>query len=65
MTSIPITSWQRDGEKTQTVTDYFLGLQNHRGVTAATKLKHLTPIFWPREFHGLYSQWGSQRVRHN
>ena len=23
-----------------------------------------TPIFWPREFHGLYSQWG-HRVRHN
>ena len=25
-------SWQRDGEKVETVTDfYFLGLQNHRG----------------------------------
>ena len=23
-----------------------------------------TPVFWPREFHGLYSPWGS-RVRHN
>ena len=26
MASVPITSWQIDGE---TVTDYFLGLQNH------------------------------------
>ena len=27
----PITSWQIDGEKMATVTDYFCGLQNHRG----------------------------------
>ena len=27
----PITSWQIDGETMQTVTDYFLGLQNDRG----------------------------------
>ena len=27
----PITSWQIDGEKIETVTDYFLGLQNHCG----------------------------------
>ena len=25
----PITSWQIDGETMKTVTDYFLGLQNH------------------------------------
>ena len=25
----PITSWQVDGETMETVTDYFLGLQNH------------------------------------
>ena len=25
-----ITSWQTDGETTESVTDYFLGLQNHR-----------------------------------
>ena len=25
----PITSWQIDGETVETVTDYFLGLQNH------------------------------------
>ena len=24
-----------------------------------------TPVFWPGEFHGLYSPWGSQRVRHD
>ena len=30
MASSPITSWQIDGEKMETVTDfYFLGLQNH------------------------------------
>ena len=29
MASVPITSWQIDGEKVETVSDYFLGLQNH------------------------------------
>ena len=29
MTSSPITSWQIDGGTMETVTDYFLGLQNH------------------------------------
>ena len=29
MSSGPVTSWQIDGETTETVTDYFLGLQNH------------------------------------
>ena len=29
MASAPITSWQIDGETMETVTDYFLGLQNH------------------------------------
>ena len=28
MASSPITSWQIDGETAETVTDYFLGLQN-------------------------------------
>ena len=32
MSSGPITSWQIDGEKVETVTDYFLGLQNHCGL---------------------------------
>ena len=31
MSSGPITSWQIDGGKVETVTDYFLGLQNHCG----------------------------------
>ena len=30
MASGPVTSWQIDGETMETVTDYFLGLQNHR-----------------------------------
>ena len=29
MASSPITSWEIDGETMETVTDYFLGLQNH------------------------------------
>ena len=29
MASSPITSWQIDGETMETVTDYFLGHQNH------------------------------------
>ena len=29
MASSPITSWKIDGETMETVTDYFLGLQNH------------------------------------
>jgi len=29
MASGPTTSWQIDGETVETVTDYFLGLQNH------------------------------------
>ena len=29
MASSPITSWQIDGETMETVTYYFLGLQNH------------------------------------
>ena len=29
MTSSPTTSWQIDGETVETVTDYFLGVQNH------------------------------------
>ena len=29
MASSPITSWEIDEERVETVTDYFLGLQNH------------------------------------
>ena len=40
MTSVPITSWQKEGETVETLTDYFLGLQNHCGWwTATMKLK--------------------------
>ena len=24
-----------------------------------------TPVFWPGEFHGLYSPWGSQSIGHH
>jgi len=34
MASGPITSWQIDGERMETMTDYFFGLQSHM-VTAA------------------------------
>ena len=39
MASSPFTSWQIDGETMETVTDYFLGLQNHWGWSAAMKLE--------------------------
>ena len=40
MASGPITSWEIDGETVETVTDYFLGLQNSlKMVIAAMKLK--------------------------
>ena len=29
MASVPITSWQIDGETVETMSDYFFGLQNH------------------------------------
>ena len=32
MAAGPITSWQIDGETMETVTDYFLGLQNPKSV---------------------------------
>ena len=31
MASGPITSWQLDGERVETLADYFSGLQNHSG----------------------------------
>ena len=31
MSSGPVTSWKIDGETMETVTDFFLGLQNHCG----------------------------------
>ena len=42
MASSPITSWQMEGEKMETVTDYFLGLQKSlQMVAVAMKLRHL------------------------
>ena len=39
MASGPITSWQIDGETVETMANYFAGIQNHWGMTAAMKLK--------------------------
>ena len=65
MTSSPITSWQQMGKKRKQWQNLFSWApKSLKTVTAATKLKHLTPVFWPREFHGLYSPWG-RRVGHN
>ena len=51
MTSGPITSWQIDGETTETVTDFiFLGSKSLQMVTAAMKLKDaffLEEKLWP------------------
>ena len=42
MASSPITSWQREGEKVEAVTDFiFLGSKITETVTAATKLKDI------------------------
>ena len=51
MASGPITSWQKDGETMETVTDYFGGLQKSlQMVTAAMKLKDACSLeekLWP------------------
>ena len=51
MASGPITSWQKDGEPMETVTDYFGGLQKSlQMVTAAMKLKDACSLeekLWP------------------
>ena len=39
MASSPITSWQIDGETMETVTDCFLGLQNHCGGACSHEIK--------------------------
>ena len=49
MASGPITSWQIDGETVETVTDYFLGLQNHcRWWLQPWKLKTFVP--WKKSY---------------
>ena len=39
MASGPITSWQTEGEKVETVTVNFLGLQNHCGFDCSHEIK--------------------------
>ena len=39
MASDPITSWQIDGEKVETMLDFILGGSKITGMTAAMKLK--------------------------
>ena len=43
MASSPITSWQIDGKTMETVTDYFLGLQNDCS-DSIQKIKRLAPF---------------------
>ena len=54
MASSPITSWQIDGEAMETVTDYFLGLQNQ----CQRKQWHPTPVLFPGKSHGWRSLMG-------
>ena len=45
MASGPITSWQIDGEKVETVADFiFLGSKSLKTVTAAMKLKDVCSL---------------------
>ena len=45
MASGPITSWQIDGEKVETVTDFiFLGFESLQMVTTAMKLKDVCSL---------------------
>ena len=49
MAPSPITSWQIDGEKMETVTDFiFLGSKSLQMVTAAMKLKDASP--WKKRY---------------
>ena len=46
----PITSWQIDGETVETVSDYFLGLQNHQFFDTQLSLQSNSHIYtWPLE----------------
>ena len=47
MASSPITSWQIDGEKLETVTDFiFLGSKSLQMVIATLKLKDMEEMLW-------------------
>ena len=43
MASGPITSWEIDGETVETVSDFFWAPKSLQMVTAAVKLKDVTP----------------------
>ena len=50
MASGPITSWQRDGERVETITDFIFGGQSLQMVIAAMKLKDAYSLegkLWP------------------
>ena len=54
MASCPITSWEKDEEKLETVTDFILGApKSLQMVTAAIKVKHNAP--WKRVMTNLDS----------
>ena len=62
MASGPITSWQIDGKRMETVRDFILGrLQNHCrfdpwvGKIPWRRERLPTPVSWPGEFHGMYT----------
>ena len=62
MASGPITSWQIDGKRMETVRDFILGrLQNHCrfdpwvGKILWRRERLPTPVSWPGEFHGMYT----------
>ena len=44
MASSPITSWQIDGQKTETVTDFSWAPKSWKMVTAAMKLKDVSSL---------------------
>ena len=61
MTSGPITSWQIDGEKMETVRDYFLGLQNQCGLWLQShEIKRLAP--WKKSYDK--PRWHIKKQRH-
>ena len=59
MASVPITSWQIDGETVETVADFILGGSKITAdVDCSHEIKRKEEKFWPGEFRGLYSPGG-------
>ena len=54
-----ITSWQIDGETVETVTDYFLRLQNHSDDDYSHEIKTLAP--WKKSYGQLRQHIKKQR----